>query len=241
MGFSRSVTQETAGTEFSEAGWSRTCTEDVCPTLKEQPTLFFSGISQPRWVELVLGVDARNTCTVLTDWAHVVRDLRQVISEATGVDVSNIELAMNKTGSTLSDVELLPSPVTVRGLDCFPRGSTLLGREQFVEVLHEIQTILLQEQIQGVIRPLVCGADARKYVTDLVVKQQMQMESESCVQTIFLGPNGVKASFANVAEMNRFFHSSNFYNDVQIQRIYIELNGMLGRPCPFLQLIGDDE
>merc|ERR1719240_266489 len=92
--FARSCTQDTQ-TDFSESGWSRLCTEDVCPCMPEKRSCVFSQPLQPRWVELLLESSPSVTRTVLTELTETIGDLRTVIGEATGVSRSNVELVIS--------------------------------------------------------------------------------------------------------------------------------------------------
>merc|ERR1719401_898330 len=102
----------------------------------------FSQPSQPRWIELILESNPNSTRLVLTDLTGIVGELRTIISEATGITRSTVELVIHKTDNILSDLELIPSPVAVRGVNLFPRGGMLLGRTQFMQVLLDVKEII---------------------------------------------------------------------------------------------------
>jgi len=216
-GFSRQVTTTDTDCGFSDGGFSRICTEDICPKTVGPSTNL---ISKPRPIELVLASDPTCVRTMVTDFKDTVADSKRFISEATGVPPDRIELLLESSGHPLADHELIPSPVMVRGPDSLPKGSVLIGRNQFMHLLLELKVFF--EDVRGGQKMPCAGSlrDQQYVVEQLISKAHKQMD--------------LQPMFHDAADMAAFYCSSNFSTDVEFQAIFREMNELFGHPQDLL-------
>mmetsp|Transcript_104991 Transcript_104991/g.295703 ORF Transcript_104991/g.295703 Transcript_104991/m.295703 type:complete len:234 (-) Transcript_104991:207-908(-) len=216
-GFSRQVTTTDTDCGFSDGGFSRICTEDICPKTVGPSTNL---ISKPRPIELVLASDPTCVRTMVTDFEDTVADSKRFISEATGVPLDRIDLLLESSGRLLADYELIPSPVIVRGPDRFPKGSMLLGRNQFMHLLLELQ-VFFEDVAGGQKMPCAGSLQDQQHVAEqLVSRAHKQMD--------------LQPRFHDAADMAAFYCSSNFSTDVEFQAIFREMNELFGHPQDLL-------
>jgi len=223
-GWLRQLSNTDTEGDYSDGGFSRICTEDICPDTVGLQT----NISKPRPVELVLASDPSCVRTLVTDVRDTVADSKRFISEATGVPFNRIELLLTSGGRMLADHELIPSPVMVSGPDRLPRGSVLIGKNQFMQLLLELKVFF--EDVRGGQAVPRAGSlrDQQDVVEQLVSKAHRQMD--------------IQPMFRDAAEMAAFYCSSNFITDVEIRTIFEEMNALLGHPQGmFFELIGSTD
>jgi hypothetical protein len=228
----RQVSDESVRTDFTADGtWSRCCTEDVCPVRVEKPS---AGPTEPRIVQLILADNPNSTCMVMTDMKDLAINLRQQISDATGTPLPSIQLVMNKTSSPLQDHELIPSPVTVRGTASFPKGSVLIGRAQFLQILSEVRNLFINDEL------------LHKFMESISMSTENEM---TCAEQFIMieqvnsdRPNSLHSTFDSIADMNAFYLSSYYCQDPEFQVIYSEIDTLLGHNRDkWFQRIGVEE
>mmetsp|Transcript_128798 Transcript_128798/g.223349 ORF Transcript_128798/g.223349 Transcript_128798/m.223349 type:complete len:259 (-) Transcript_128798:69-845(-) len=221
--FVRTITQDTEGTEvtFSEGGFSRLVTEDVCPTLSKGTR---STPTHPRSVELVLESDPSSVSTAVVDVTDMVLDLREILSEAAGEAIESVSLVLPKSRSTLTDYDAIPSPVIVRGLEAFPSSKAILGRAHFLQILGEVKDIISNAMSSH------SGVESHHpFIEGIILESHRPLNPQMSVRSIF----------GSVGEMNVFYRSSVFCTDPMPQLIYSELNTLLGHSGKqFFEFVG---
>jgi len=238
-GWSRQITDLSEPLSDSAGDWSRMVTEDVCPAAGSDNEEHAKGLEllPKQRVELKLHEGDK---TPIFASAASVADLRCAVSEATGTAPEHVHLCEGGSvrGRALLDHELVPTEVTVVGVDRLPGGGVAMGRQQFLRVLLEIKealsTVSLEEQSHA--GSSSSGGPSEALAPPMELAERAAEDVLRCLR--LEAEDRGQVFFESFADIDNFYCTSAFSADPTFRSVYATINTLLGKfrgvPCELL-------
>eukprot|EP00930_Biecheleria_cincta_P070410 TRINITY_DN58045_c0_g1_i1.p1 TRINITY_DN58045_c0_g1~~TRINITY_DN58045_c0_g1_i1.p1 ORF type:complete len:604 (-),score=92.29 TRINITY_DN58045_c0_g1_i1:63-1838(-) len=194
------------------------------PDAKSKP----KKLAESRKLELSFVEDAKVSCCIITEPGkqyQLVGHIRKIISEALGVNLSEVKL-MQKSKDTvkyfLNDSDRAPNSLQVMGVKALPKG-VLLSKSQALALQHDFYTLYSDATFQADLQQLFTGTSGKERalgMRDLLFGVQIKV----------LKKYGFEETRQGANSMTSFFVAC-YLNDGEIQAMNSKINDLLSPPA----------